>query len=126
MASALANAREARSTRCARRMNPSDCQVEELYGQCEETCIGGSPTEVDFELQLTAQAPNLCGIVRCCLAVLPTGAPDYQSSRDPLMEIIFDASAQEQLHFHISSSYFDSHSSYNISLKWVLRSGITR
>jgi len=109
--------------RIGQRERTSIYEVEELYSQCDEICIGGSPTEVDFELQLTAQAPNLCGIVRCSLAVLPTGAPDYQSLRDPLMEILFDASAEEQLHFHVSSSHFDSNSSYIVSLNWVLRPG---
>jgi len=101
--------------------------IEELYGQCEEVCIGGSPTEVEFELQLTVQAPSHCGICRCSLAVLPSDSarsmpPDRPP--EPLLEVGFDASAQEHLHFYISSSHFDSNSSFSIALNWVLRPGM--
>merc|ERR1712190_128123 len=67
--------------------------IEELNGQCDEVCLGGSPTEVEFELQLSVQAPTHCGICRCTLAVLPSGgylgaAADHPP--DPLLEVSFD------------------------------------
>jgi len=103
--------------RIGQRERSSIYEVEELNGQCDEVFIGGSPTEVEFELQLIAQAPNVCGIFRCSLAVLPTGTADDQASK-ALMEMLFDASAEEQMSFHISSSHFDSNSSYIVSLNW--------
>jgi len=96
--------------------------IEELYGQCEEVSVGGSPTEVEFELQLTVQAPSHCGICRCALAVLPSNLRS-PGPPEPLLEVAFDASAEEHLHFQISSSYFDSNSSFSIALNWVLRPG---
>eukprot|EP00419_Tripos_fusus_P008410 CAMPEP_0172675300 /NCGR_PEP_ID=MMETSP1074-20121228/13189_1 /TAXON_ID=2916 /ORGANISM="Ceratium fusus, Strain PA161109" /LENGTH=699 /DNA_ID=CAMNT_0013492753 /DNA_START=266 /DNA_END=2363 /DNA_ORIENTATION=- len=92
----------------------------DLNGQGEEVFVGGTPTEVEFELQLTVQAPNHCGICQCILAVLPS---DGVSSAGPVLEVAFDASAEEQLQYHISSLHFDSNSSYNIALNWVLRYG---
>jgi hypothetical protein len=94
--------------------------IEELHVQGEEVFLGGSPTEVEFELQLTVRAPSKCGICSCSLAVLPAGA--QESPPDPLLEVAFDASAEEHLHFYISSSYFDSNSTYGVALNWVLRS----
>ncbi|CAK0855853.1 unnamed protein product [Prorocentrum cordatum] len=95
--------------------------IEDLYGQGEEVCLGGSPTEVEFELQLTARAPSKCGICSCTLAVLPPGTREYPPN--PLLEVAFDASAEEHLHFYISSSHFDSNSTYGVALNWVLRPG---
>jgi len=89
----------------------------DLNGQGEEVYVGGTPTEVEFQLQLTVQAPNHCGICQCILAVLPSNGV---SSAGPLLEVGFDASAEEQLQFHISSVHFDSNSSYNIALNRVL------
>jgi len=88
----------------------------------EVCCVGGTPTEVEFDLQLTAQAPNHCGICRCRLAVLPAGSlgGNDKDADAALMELIFDASAEEPLHFHITSSHFDSNSSYSVALNWVL------
>ncbi|CAE7525967.1 BTBD2 [Symbiodinium natans] len=132
--------------RIGQRERSSIYDVEELYGQCGEVCLGGSPTEVEFELQLKVQAPSPCGICRCSLAVLqPEGAnsePPEQPA-EALLEVSFDASAEEHLHFYISSSYFDSNSTYNVAsacapcsarawtllcpdqvaLNWVLRPG---
>lgn len=110
--------------RIGQRERSSIYDIEELNGQCEEVYVGGSPSEVEFELQLTVQAPNQCGICRCAFAVLPAGSHDQ--AQDPLMEVGFDASAEEHLHFYISSSYFDSNSSYSVSLNWVLRPGMVR
>lgn len=75
-------------------------------------------------MQLTVQAPNRCGICRCALAVLPAGAPDR--ALDPLLEMVFDVSVEEHLHFYISSSHFDSNSNYSVALNWVLRPGTGR
>lgn len=90
--------------------------LADLNGQGEEVYVGGTPTQVDFDLQLTVQAPNHCGICQCILAVLPS-----HGVASPLLEVAFDASAEEQLQFNISSVHFDSNSSYNIALNWVLR-----
>jgi len=98
--------------------------IEELYGQCDDVSyLGGSPTEVEFELQLTVQAPSHCGICRCSLAVLPSEgytrrAPGGQSVDHPLAEVSFDASAEEHLRFYISSNHFDSNSTYDVALSW--------
>merc|ERR1712129_29727 len=95
----------------------------DLNGQCEEVYVGGTPTEIEFQLQLKVQAANHCGICQCILAVLPSNGV---SSAGPLLEVGFDASAEEQLQFHISSGHFDSNSSYNIALNWVLGHGAVR
>merc|ERR1712007_115928 len=71
--------------RIGQRERCSIYDVEELYGQCEEVWLGGTPTELEFELQLSVQGPNNSGICRCALAVLPSGAPTPPS--DPLLEI---------------------------------------
>lgn len=86
-----------------------------------EVLIGGTPNEIEFELQLRAQAPNQCGICRCGLAVLPAKAPDLPASADHLLDLGFDASSEEPLQFHIASSHFDSNSSYSIEMNWVRR-----
>ncbi|CAJ1348587.1 unnamed protein product, partial [Effrenium voratum] len=77
--------------RIGQRERSSIYDIEELYGQNEEVCIGGSPTEVEFELQLKVQAPSPCGICRCSLALLQ---PPLEQSAEPLMEVSFDASAE--------------------------------
>lgn len=108
--------------RIGQRQRSSIYDIDDINNQCGEemVCIGGTPTEIEFELQLTAQAPNHCGICQCALAVLPAGAPDYPSKdQDTLMEIAFDASSEEALHFRISSSHFDSNSSYSVEMSWV-------
>lgn len=112
--------------RIGQRERSSIYDIEELYGHSEELCLGGSPTEVEFELQLKVQAPSPCGICRCSLAVLqPESATSpLEQSNDALLEVSFDASAEEHLHFYISSSYFDSNSSYTVALNWVLRPGL--
>merc|ERR1712048_396024 len=113
--------------RIGQRERSSIYDIEDIYGQCEEVCVGGSPTEVEFELQLSVQAPSKCGICHCILAVLPSegGRAVNIDRRDPLLEVSFDASAEEQIHFYISSSHFDSNSSYIIALNWVLRPGMS-
>ena len=144
--------------RIGQRERSSIYDIEELYGQSEEVCLGGSPTEVEFELQLKVQAPSTagpvfrvskricfeetgksmvfiwfssvfidmswiflelprrlpgpCGICRCSLELLQPESPQLEQSNDALMEVSFDASAEEHLHFYISSSYFDSNSIY--------------
>lgn len=97
--------------------------IEELYGQCDEVSLGGEASEVEFELQLTVQAPNHCGICRCGLAVHTAGVPD-RGAMEPLLEMVFDVSVEEPLHFNISSCHFDSNSTYSVSLNWVLRPGL--
>eukprot|EP00928_Gymnodinium_smaydae_P008123 TRINITY_DN12940_c0_g3_i1.p1 TRINITY_DN12940_c0_g3~~TRINITY_DN12940_c0_g3_i1.p1 ORF type:complete len:874 (-),score=183.43 TRINITY_DN12940_c0_g3_i1:57-2579(-) len=97
--------------------------IEELYGQCDEVSLGGQACEVEFELQLTVKAPDHCGICCCALAVLPAGAPAVETT-DTLLEMVFNVSVEEPLHFHISSAYFDSNSSYSVALNWVLRPGL--
>jgi len=114
--------------RIGQRERCSIYDIEELYGQGQgdeaqthKACLGGSPTEVEFELQLTVQAPNHCGICRCALAVLPAGAHDRAlDGQDPLLKMVFDVSVEEHLHFIIASSHFDSNSSYSVALNWVL------
>jgi hypothetical protein len=111
--------------RIGQRERCSIYDIEELYGQSEneaqEVCLGGSPTEVEFELQLTVNAPNHCGICSCSLAVLPAGAHDRAlEEEDLLLKMVFDASVEEHLHFLITSSHFDSNSSYSVALNWVL------
>lgn len=106
--------------RIGQRDRTSIYEIEDLTGQSESASIGGSPTEVDFQLQLYAEAPNICGISRCALAVLPANAPAHCEPQHKLMELGFDASAEEHLFFHISSSHFDSNSSYSVDLNWVL------
>lgn len=114
--------------RLGQRERSSIYDIEELYGHrdSEEVCLGGSPTEVEFELQLKVQAPSPCGICRCSLAVLQPESANgpLEQSNDALLEVSFDASAEEHLHFYISSSYFDSNSSYTVALNWVLRPGL--
>ncbi|CAE7243245.1 Klhl7, partial [Symbiodinium sp. CCMP2592] len=110
--------------RIGQRERSSIYDVEELYGQCGEVCLGGSPTEVEFELQLKVQAPSPCGICRCSLSVYQPEGVNSEPPEQPaeaLLEVSFDASAEEHLHFYISSSYFDSNSTYNVALNWVLR-----
>lgn len=96
-------------------------EIEDLSGQQEDACLGGSPTEVEFELQLAVQSPSRCGICRCALSVLPVGPPD--GSAEPLLKMVFDASSEEALHVYISSSQFHSNSSYAVALNWVLGPG---
>lgn len=113
--------------RIGQRERSSIYDVEELYGQCGEVCLGGSPTEVEFELQLKVQAPSPCGICRCSLSVYQPEGVNSEPPEQPaeaLLEVSFDASAEEHLHFYISSSYFDSNSTYNVALNWVLRPGL--
>jgi len=131
--------------------------IEDLNALDEDICsLGGSPTEVEFELQLTVRGPSPTGICRCSLAVMPSGGgtcgPRDHSTlgrasgktvgsiaseghsmgtcgagqSQPLLEVCFDASAEEHLHFHVSSHHFDSNSSYNVALNWVLRPGMAR
>mmetsp|Transcript_53888 Transcript_53888/g.98523 ORF Transcript_53888/g.98523 Transcript_53888/m.98523 type:complete len:772 (-) Transcript_53888:84-2399(-) len=111
--------------RICQRERSSIYYIEELdlqvSGQSEEVTIGGSPTEVEFELQLTAQAPDHCGICQCVLAVLPAGLSEA-NQQDTLMQIVFKSSAEEPLHFQICSSHFDFNSSYSVELAWVLPS----
>eukprot|EP00929_Paragymnodinium_shiwhaense_P115444 TRINITY_DN8431_c0_g2_i1.p1 TRINITY_DN8431_c0_g2~~TRINITY_DN8431_c0_g2_i1.p1 ORF type:complete len:813 (-),score=143.84 TRINITY_DN8431_c0_g2_i1:712-3150(-) len=109
--------------RIGQRERCSIYDIEDLYGQHGEVCLGGTATELEFELQLTVQATNHCGICQCELAVLPSGAPE--GHLDPLVQIGFEASAEEQLRFYISSSHFDSNSCYCVSLNWVLRPSFT-
>lgn len=96
-------------------------EIEDLSGQQEDACLGGSPTEVEFELQLAVQSPSRCGICRCALSVLPVGPPD--GSAEPLLKMVFAASSEEALHVYISSSQFHSNSSYAVALNWVLGPG---
>eukprot|EP00913_Durusdinium_trenchii_P021036 g19769.t1 len=81
-------------------MRSSIYDIEELYGHrdSEEVCLGGSPTEVEFELQLKVQAPSPCGICRCSLAVLQPESANgpLEQSNDALLEVSFDASAEER------------------------------
>jgi len=108
--------------RIGQRERSSIYDIEDMSIQStDEVCIGGTPTEVEFELQLTAQAPNPGGICQCRLAVLPAGAPYMPTEKENLMNLAFDASSEEPLHFHISSNHFDSNSSYSVALNWVLR-----
>eukprot|EP00930_Biecheleria_cincta_P026288 TRINITY_DN18548_c1_g1_i1.p1 TRINITY_DN18548_c1_g1~~TRINITY_DN18548_c1_g1_i1.p1 ORF type:complete len:782 (-),score=120.18 TRINITY_DN18548_c1_g1_i1:182-2527(-) len=105
--------------RIGQRERSSIYDIEELSSESGGICLGGSPTEVEFELLLRVQAPGPCGICCCSLVVLQ---PDSQPP-EPLMEVSFDASAEEPLHFHLSSSHFDSNSTYSVDLNWVLRPG---
>lgn len=108
--------------RIGRRERSSIYEIEDLCNnnQCgdEVCCVGGTPTEIEFELQLSAQAPNNFGICHCGLAVLPSGS---HNDDDTLFEIPFDASSEEPLYFHITSNHFDSNSSYSVEMNWVLR-----
>ncbi|CAE8607418.1 unnamed protein product [Polarella glacialis] len=104
--------------RIGQRERSSIYDIEELTGQCEDVALGGTSTEVEFELLLKVQAPDVCGICKCTLAVLPP------ESLEPLLEVSFDASAEEHLHFYLSSSYFDTNSSYTVALNWLLRPGL--
>eukprot|EP00929_Paragymnodinium_shiwhaense_P115443 TRINITY_DN8431_c0_g1_i1.p1 TRINITY_DN8431_c0_g1~~TRINITY_DN8431_c0_g1_i1.p1 ORF type:complete len:799 (-),score=142.36 TRINITY_DN8431_c0_g1_i1:117-2513(-) len=108
--------------RIGQRERCSIYDIEDLYGQHDEVSLGGTATELEFELQLTVKAANHCGICQCALAVLPAGADEAQL--DELVQIQFEASAEEQLRFYISSSHFDSNSCYCVLLNWVLRSGL--
>lgn len=107
--------------RIGQRERSSIYDIEDLNNQCDEVFIGGTPTEIEFELQLIARAPNNSGICKCCLSVLPAGTSDAPTEQETLLDLEFDASSQEALHFHIASSHFDSHSSYSVEMHWVLR-----
>lgn len=108
--------------RIGQRERSSIYDIEELGSEGGGICLGGSPTEVEFELLLRVQAPGPCGICCCTLVVLQ---PEDTCSQppEPLLEVSFDASAEEPLHFHLSSSHFDSNSTYSVDLNWVLRPG---
>merc|ERR1719229_130526 len=114
--------------RIGQRERSSIYVIEKLHDQCDEVFVGGSPTEVELELQLTVQAPSHCGICQCTLAVLPSdrarGAAVPDEPSEPLLEVSFNASAEEHLQLNISSSHFDSNSFYSIALNWVLRPGL--
>jgi len=108
--------------RIGQRERSSIYDIEDMNNQCgDEVPLGGTPTEVEFELQLTTQAPNHCGICQCNLAVLPAGAPSNPTKEDRLLDLTFDASCEESLHFHIASIYFDFNSVYSVEMNWVLR-----
>jgi len=108
--------------RVGHRERGSIYDIEDLNNQCGDAVfIGGTPTEIEFQLQLTAQAPNHCGICQCRLAVLPAGTAGSLAEQDHLLGIIFNASYEEPLRFHIASTHFDSNSSYSVEMNWVLR-----
>jgi len=93
-----------------------------MHAQCgDEVVIGGTPTEIEFELQLIIGAPNNCGICKSRFVVLPAGAPLKATSQDHLMEVSFESSVEEPIYFHISSSHFDFNSSYSVEMNWVPR-----
>jgi len=84
--------------------------AEELNGK-QAVNMGGTTTSVMFLLELAIGEATKNNISRCRFAVL--------RGHHTLLEEWFDVSAKVPLRFYISSMYFDSSSSYNVSVRWL-------